>query len=371
MIKTTTTHAGRLFVIAGCLCMMACSGSGTKNNANTATGNDETAITRGYFFTEKEVSFPECHASTILHLQSGELLAAWFGGKKEGTDDVGIWLTRGKPGKWEAPVEIAKIREDAHWNPVLFQSPEGKIFLFFKVGKKIPSWETWVKTSEDNGLTWSEAAELIKADRGGRGPVRNKPIVLSDGSWIAGASHEEGKWDAFVDISTDKGITWQPSPYIQLDRTALKGKGVIQPTLWESAPGKVHMLLRSSDGAIYRSDSEDYGKTWSAGYKTSLPNPNSGIDLTKLSDGTLVLAYNPDTANWGSRSPISLAISYDNGATWPKKLDIDSGAKEDEFSYPAVISYGDTIAVSYTWNRKKIAYWIGTKDELLKTAKDF
>jgi predicted neuraminidase len=130
------------------------------------------------------------------------------------------------------------------------------------------------------------------------------------------------------------------------------------------------MLLRSSEGAIYRSDSEDGGKTWSEGYKFGLPNPNSGIDLTKLPDGMLVLAYNPDTANWGSRSPLSLAISFDNGKTWPKILDIDSGDKKDEFSYPAVISYGDTIAVSYTWNRKNIAYWIGTKDALIKAARE-
>ncbi|MFT3705443.1 MAG: exo-alpha-sialidase [Agriterribacter sp.] len=303
-------------------------------------------------------------------MQNGTFLAAWFGGTKEGTDDVAIWLVKGKPGAWSEPVKIAKLRDDAHWNPVLFQSPEGKVFLFFKVGKKIPSWETWLKTSDDNGQTWTDAKELIAGDKGGRGPVRNKPIVLSNGTWIAGASHEEGAWNAFADISKDQGKTWTASSYIVLDRTTLKGKGVIQPTLWESSPGKVHMLLRSSAGAIYRSDSEDYGQTWSAAYPAGLPNPNSGIDLTKLPDGTLVLAYNPDASNWGSRSPLSLAISFDNGKTWPKIMDIETGKKEDEFSYPAVISYGDTIAVCYTWKRKNIAYWIGTKDEFIKAAKD-
>jgi len=51
-------------------------------------------------------------------------------------------------------------------------------------------------------------------------------------------------------------------------------------------------------------------------------------------------------------------------------LDIDAGDKEDEFSYPGIIHYGDTIAVSYTWNRKKIAFWIGTKSALLNAVKD-
>lgn len=349
------------------------SGSTEKEETNkeqeTTIKEDKSSIETGYFF-EQDKFFAECHASTIVHLKNGQLMSAWFGGKKEGTDDVAIWLTQGVPGNWSTPVKVAKIREDAHWNPVLFQAPSGTIFLYFKVGKKIPSWETWFITSDDDGKTWSTPKELVAGDKGGRGPVKNKPILLANGTWVSGASHEEGNWDAFADVSTDNGKTWTASPYIKLDRTTLKGKGVIQPTLWESAPGKVHMLLRSSDGAIYRSDSEDGAKTWNAAYKFGLPNPNSGIDLTRLPDGTLVMAYNPDTANWGSRSPLSLIISFDNGKTWPKILDIDSGDKKDEFSYPAVISYGDTIAVAYTWNRKKIAYWVGTKDDLLKAAKD-
>lgn len=360
-------------VLIGSVAFIGC-GAATENSSVKETPKDSTETTKTGFvtgyFTADGVPVPEVHASSILHLSNGEFLATWFGGTRESTDDVGIWLVAGKPGNWTAPVEVAKIREDAHWNPVLSQSPSGKIFLFFKVGKKIPSWETWYKTSDDNGKTWTDAKELVTGDKGGRGPVRNKAIVLADGKWVAGASHEEGKWDAFADISTDNGVTWKATPYVKLDRTTFKGKGIIQPSLWESAPGKVHMLLRSTNGAIYRSDSEDGALTWSPAYHSGLPNPNSGIDLTKLSDGTLVLAYNPDTTDWGSRSPISLAISQDNGKTWPKKLDIDTGKKEDEFSYPAVISYGDTIAVTYTWNRKKVAYWIGTKDELLKAAKD-
>lgn len=309
--------------------------------------------------------FPQCHASTLLRLDDGQFLVAWFGGTEEKDDDVGIWLSKGRPGNWSDPVEVAKIRNDPHWNPVLFQSPEGEAYLFFKVGKVIDQWETWLKTSQDGGETWSEARELIAGDKGGRGPVRNKPIILSDGTWLAGASNEnEGVWNAFVDRSEDKGKTWSSTTYLTINRKEIDGEGIIQPTLWESSPGKVHMFIRSSAGAICRSDSEDYGKTWSPVYKTSLPNPNSALDVAQLSDGALALAYNRDDENWGARAPLSVALSFDNGKTWPRMLDIEKGGEDDEFSYPAIISFGDSIAMTYTWQREKIAFWMGIPDQI-------
>jgi predicted neuraminidase len=87
-----------------------------------------------------------------------------------------------------------------------------------------------------------------------------------------------------------------------------------------------------------------------------MPNPNSGIDVTKLDDNTLVLIFNPDNKNWGSRSPVSLAVSKDNGKNWNSIIELDRGNEEDEFSYPSVISFGDSIAVTYTWKRQRIAF---------------
>lgn len=89
----------------------------------------------------------------------------------------------------------------------------------------------------------------------------------------------------------------------------LRWDGVIQPTLWESSPGHIHMLLRSTRGAIFRSDSIDYGATWSVARATFLPNNNSGIDLVSMQDGTLILALNPVNGNWGKRYPLSLIAS--------------------------------------------------------------
>ncbi|MGB3589158.1 MAG: sialidase family protein [Tunicatimonas sp.] len=346
------------------LSLAACSTSSQPKEAKELIAEEAILPVKDFIFGDEQ-PFPQCHASTVLRRSDGQFLVAWFGGTEEKDDDVGVWLAIGRPDQWTKPKEVAKIREDPHWNPVLFQAPDETIYLYFKVGKEIDHWETWVITSADGGNSWSEATELVADDKGGRGPVRNKPIILSDGTWLAGASHEDNRvWNAFADRSTDGGKTWKMSEYLEVNRDSLDGEGIIQPTLWESEPGMVHMLLRSSAGYVYRSDSEDYGQSWSPVYRTELPNPNSGIDLTQLADETLALAYNRDNENWGARAPLTIALSTDNGQTWPRVLDIDTGDPDDEFSYPAIISCGDTIAVTYTWQREKIAFWMGLKEDI-------
>ncbi len=312
--------------------------------------------TRDFIFGDDR-PFAQCHASTVLRNTKGEFLVAWFGGTHEKHDDVGIWFSRGRPGAWSSPVEIAKLREDAHWNPVLARSPKGEIVLFFKVGKTIDEWETWYKVSTDEGTTWSDARELVPGDKGGRGPVRNKPIVLSNGDWLAPSSNEKNRvWNAFTDRSADNGQTWETSGFLTLNRDSVPGEGVIQPSLWESAPGKVHMLLRSSAGVICRSDSGDYGRTWTPVYKTALPNPNSGIDLAPLPGNRLAVVFNRDDKNWGARRPLSVAVSTDNGLSWSQPLDLETGEEGDEYSYPSVVSSGDTLAITYTWKRQRIRF---------------
>jgi predicted neuraminidase len=354
-----TIHPLRIAIITIWIVLVT---SCTSKKTDDSEGRQKPGVTtvgKDFIFGDSR-PFAQCHASTLLRTDDGKFLVAWFGGTAEKNDDVGIWLSKGEPGRWSSPVQVAKIRNDAHWNPVLFRDPTGTITLFFKVGKEIDFWETWFKISQDNGETWSEARELVPADKGGRGPVRNKPIVLSDGTWLAPASNELNEvWNAFVDRSEDGGKTWKQSPFLVVNRDSVAGEGVIQPTLWESSPGNVHMLLRSSAGVICRSDSKDAGRTWCPVYTTGLPNPNSGIDITRLDNGTLVLIFNPDNKNWGSRGALSLGVSSDDGKTWGPVVPLEDGAEDDEYSYPSVISFGDTVAVTYTWNRERIAFWTG------------
>jgi predicted neuraminidase len=332
----------------------------TKTSQHPAAQIDSLHMIEKDFVFRDDRAFLQCHASTLLRTNDGNFIVAWFGGTHEKHPDVGIWLAKGLPRKWSRPIQVAKLRNEPHWNPVLFKDPAGKIILYFKIGSTIDEWETWFITSSDNGDTWSQPQELVPGDKGGRGPVKNKPIILADGTWLAPASDEKkGVWNAFIDRSEDNGQTWTKSAFLAINRDSIRGEGIIQPTLWESTPGNVHLLLRSSSGFVCRSDSHDAGKTWSPVYKTALPNPNSGIDVTKCKDGILALAFNRAGGNWGPRRPLSLAISNDNGTTWPIVTDIETGTEGDEFSYPAIISFGDTIAVAYTWKRQRIAFWMG------------
>lgn len=168
-------------------------------------------------------------------------------------------------------------------------------------------------------------------------------------------------WDIFIDRSTDNGKTWIASDHLHIDRSKVSGKGVIQPTLWESTHGHIHMLTRSTEGMVYRADSTDYGQTWSSLYPTPLANNNSGLDIAKLTDGTLTLVCNPVTKG---RHPLSILLSKDNGQTWPHRLDIETEA--GEYSYPAIIPTATGVAITYTHNRKTVAYWHGSIEQIIK-----
>lgn len=310
---------------------------------------------------ESETEFRQCHASTICVLPDGNLGAAWFGGEHEKAPDVAIWFSRREAGEWSKPRKVADQENVPCWNPVLFADGE-RLLLFYKIGNEIPDWQTFVKESRDSGLTWGEERELVPGDFGGRGPVKNKCIRLQNGAILAPASTEKGGWECFADSSEDGGRTWTRSSNVPIDREALAGSGMIQPTLWQDEKGTVHMLMRSSEGAIYKSDSVDGGHSWSKAKKTALPNNNCGIDLARLADGRLVLVYNPVPGNWAARSPIAVTVSEDNGETWstPEILDhvpCRSNRERAEFSYPAIVAKGNDVFITYTWKRRTIAFW--------------
>lgn len=330
------------------------------------------SFSKEFIFDESNVPFQSCHASSLSILPDGSIFAAWFAGTREGADDVKIWGARRTEGFWDKPHILTQDGDIPHWNPVPFVNRDKDLLLFYKKGAEIASWQTWLMQSDDFGEHWSVPHELVPGDIGGRGPVRNNILRLSDGRLLAPASLESGEWRCFVDRSDDEGKIWKKSNEILADlgstasalsgtreipvsEQSYSGRGVIQPTLWESSPGHVSMLMRSSEGWIYRSDSPDSGISWCRAYRTGLPNNNSGIDLTKTVDGRLFLVCNPVGTNWGPRSPLVLESSEDGGNTWEKVLTLEDTS--GEYSYPYIICGERGLLISYTYQRKNIAFW--------------
>ncbi len=330
-------------------------------------------VVKEYIF-EDDRPFKSCHASTLVALDQGDVLVSWFGGTAEKDSDVAIWISRrsGTTGEWSKPLKIADEEGIAHWNPVLYVNRSGKILLFYKVGHEITEWFTRMISSTDNGYTWMAPVELVPGDIGGRGPVRNKPIELACGTILAPASIERPDfssashpiiWESFVDISYDQGETWTRSHKISLPQSMLgnqnpfHSRGLIQPTLWQSNHLDVHMLIRSTEGFIFRSDSTDKGKTWSEAYPISVPNNNSGIDLVKLDNGYLLLVCTPISGMTTSsaRTPLVLLGSTDNGRTWKEEFVLED--HPGEYSYPAIITKDKQILITYTWKRERVAFW--------------
>ena len=294
------------------------------------------------------VNIPSCHAATLIKTADG-ILAAWFGGTHEGHDDVQIYVAHRSDadGTWTAPQCVSVVEPIPNWNPVLYDNGE-EILLYYKRSKEIHSWNTMFTTSRDGGYTWAVPRRLCEDDIDGRGPVKNKPIRLSNGTILAGASFEQGPWRCFADISSDNGYTWEQTPFLPVPTEDTE---VIQPSLWEDARG-VHMLVRSKNKKIFRSDSTDFGKTWCTLYPIDLPNNNSGLDLVKVAENRIILCCNPVTEG---RTPLSLFESTDSGDTFVRLFDLET--EPGEYSYPAVITDGKYLYGCYTWKREKMVFF--------------
>ena len=294
--------------------------------------------------------FAECHASTIAEGTDG-LVVVWFAGTREKNPDVGIWVSRKVEGKWTKPVEIDKgiaagddgTKEDfAAWNPVLFQRPGGDLYLFYKLGLNPREWWGVYKTSSDGGKTWSDRKDLPKNIFG---PIKNKPVLLKDGTLLAGSSTEDKGWRVHFEWTKDWGKTWKRTKAINDGKIV----GAIQPALLTFGDDSVMALGRSQQRQIWQSLSKDNGETWSELRLLDLPNPNSGIDAVTTKKGQHVLVYNHTPRG---RNPLNVAVSQD-GVMWEAAAVLESQA--GEYSYPAVIQTKDgLIHITYTWLRKRV-----------------
>ncbi len=302
--------------------------------------------------------FEQCHASTIVSLNRRTLMAAFFGGSYESAKDVKIWGSVFKRGYWSKPFILAdgRIHDTLTfpcWNPVLFKSSKGILYLFYKVGKNPREWFGMMKSSPDNGVSWSEPVRLPE---GVLGPVRNKPVELRNGKLLCPSSTEtDTQWKAQMEIFDPANNTWQIT---KVDQES--DYQVIQPTILNGEDSTFRILCRSKSNSVITSLSADNGKTWSPFSPLNLPNPNSGIDGLTLPDDSHLLVYNPllSGKEWvNGRNQLNLAWSAD-GLNWQDILTLER-EETGEFSYPAIIRAADNrIYITYTYNRVQIKYWV-------------
>ncbi len=306
-----------------------------------------------------------CHGPTLLPLEGGDLLAAWFGGTEEGLPDSGIYVARLRAGAaaWDPPRLVAPPDGHPCGNPVLFAGAPGVLWLaYFRVwGEWCTGGRPCARISTDGGRTWGPEIRLL--DREGV-LTKNKPLRLGDALLLP--VYDEIHWQvgfARLDLARPDPARLEAAwRFDDLGIGAGSGVPMIQGTVAEVAPGCLLMLMRTTVGRIWQVESRDGGGTWQGLQATPLRNPNAGIDMTRLRDGRLWLCYNDtdrgrDPMQWDLRHPLCVAESTDAGESWRNMLTLEPGP--GEHSYPAVVTdEAGRVHIAYTRLRREIRHVI-------------
>jgi predicted neuraminidase len=331
------------------------------------------------------------HASCVVELQDGSLLAAWYSGSGERkADDVvieGAWLTKGKTA-WSSKFLMADTPGYPDCNPALFAAPDRTLWVFWPTildhrweGALLkyahrdqpmgePTAWKWAASgvlhitpkdfptevdraiatlSDDEKSKYSRMlAELKKLagdelyQRLGWMP-RVHPLALPSGRWIL-PLYSDTFSASIMAISDNRGETWTAS-------RPLIGFGNIQPSLVRKNNGELVAFMRDN-GPHHRirlSRSRDDGVSWSPVVDSPFPNPGAGIEAIRLATGRWALVYNDLPSG---RHSLAISVSDDEGETWKWTRHVERTERgEGQFHYPSMIQAADgMIHVTYTWS---------------------
>lgn len=329
-------------------------------------------------------NFRTAHAPALLELPDGDMLCVWFAGSFEGNGDISIVCARLPKGakKWEPPVQVSNDPTRSEQNPSLFLAPNGEVWLIYTAqlvrvpGKDNMQFTSIIRRqrSRDGGRTWTEADTMFDE----QGSFCRRPIqILSNGRWIFSnwlcSDSEKGLFEdpTVFRISDDSGDTWKT---VYMPNSA----GRVHANVVELEPGHLVAFMRSRMAdAIYRSESWDYGDSWTEPQPTLLPNNNSSISAIKLASGRIAIAYNPtkapvvqkDRAAWpGLRCPVAVALSEDGGLTWPliRHMELGEGfvgaensTNNRQYEYPCLIQASDgMLHLAFAYRNRQGIKWM-------------
>lgn len=312
------------------------------------------------------------HPACLTELANGDLYLAYYGGAGEYAVDTGVYgsrLARGAK-SWTPPVRIAADPFRSSGNPVIWQAPDGLVWLFYVV-RYGETWSTsriQLKVSRDNAATWSDAHMLeVEAMPSTGLMVRGRPIVLASGEYLLPVYHEVGAdRESVGPASTSRFLRYDPKSRRWSASGIIRSrKGNIQPQVAEVTPGYLVAYCRrggnyepTASGWMVRAESRDGGRTWSEGVDARMPNPNSALDFIRLRNGHLLLVYN-DSMN--ERRPLTAALSLDGDRSYPIRRNV--GDTLSSYAYPTAVQTSDgRIHVVFT-SGERTEIWHAVFDE--------
>lgn len=246
--------------------------------------------------------------------------------------------------------------------------PEGRLHLFtdqslLHFDGRAGVWESVCANPDAPVPEWSAPRRI--AD----GHLLNKPIVASDGTWLASV-YNNGTWPSFPSCvpgafsrlqrkvwcyaSADRGKTWERRGTVEFP-----GRDWQETQLVELKNGTLRVFARVHDdtGKLMVADSRDGGRSWSAPFSlVSMDNTNARFQVVRLAGGRLLFVKHGPPAAGGKdgqgRSHLTAYLSEDDGMTWKGGLELDPGCG----SYPDVCQDSDgVIYVTHDHGRGKEA----------------
>lgn len=309
-----------------------------------------------------EIPGPYKHPATLCELSNGDLYVAYYGGEGEYEGDTAVYGLRKAKGsdRWSRPEIIADTPFRSEGNAAVWQAPDGLVWLFY-VTNYGPTWSNArvkFKISKDGARTWSDSY-LLSFEEGTM--CRSRPILLNDGDYLLPLYHETGgDRERTASDTCSYFLRYNPAEHTWAPTNRIYSKmGNLQASPVQIDDDYLVAYMRRgggfgplAEGVLYRSESRDGGRTWSAGRETEFRNPNSAADFIRLQNGHLLLVFNDN--NEGERMPLTVAISTDNDRTYPYRRDIVN-VPGDTAAYPSAIQTQDgRIHVVYTSGERTV-----------------